>query len=131
MCMCVCMCGCDPVVLMFRDKVVKRLDAMFPGLFSYKKKKGHKTFQFLMLPILLRRDIRTYDCLRQSDIMERKADTSLFPVNTKEELREWAWVCVHLFQKIRLVPCILIATRSSRMESEGIGVESEARPIRQ
>lgn len=89
-------CECDHVALMFRDKVVKKLAIMFPGLFLVKRKKGKKNrYKFLMLPTLLRPDIGTTDCLRQSDIMEKKADTSLFPVRTHEDLVEWAWVCVH------------------------------------
>ena len=79
---------------MFRKKVIERLAAMFPGLFVEKKEKGRHKFKVLMLPILLRPDTGTHDCLVQSDMMEKKADTSLFPVNTFKELVEWAWVCV-------------------------------------
>lgn len=106
---------------------------MFPGLFIGKKKKGRHKFKVLMLPILLRPDTGTHDCLVQSDMMEKKADTSLFPVNTFQELVEWAWVCVCIgFKAMRLrVSCILTATRSSRMESEGISVESETNSVRQ
>ena len=90
-----------PIVIMSRDKVVKRLAKMFPHLFTVKKKK----FKFLMLPDLLRPDIGTHDCLRRSDKMEVKADTSLFYVNTYDDLVEWAWVCVCRFQFDSLLCC--------------------------
>ena len=104
------MCAFISAKLLFRNKVVKKLGDMFPGLCS----KRNKQYPICMLPILLRRDAGTYDCLRKSYLMEKKVDTTLFPVRTEDELTDWAWVCGEIRFYNRIVKLRLSQPRDWR-----------------